>query len=160
MENRRSRIKTPFYAEGGGQVGDKGTLLVGDQKIMVYNTKKENDLIIHFVNELPTDATPLVDAEVNATKRSLTENNHSATHLLHAALRKVLGTHVQQKGSLVKEDYLRFDFSHFEKVSAEQIKEVEQIVNAKIRENIPLIEYLTLSINSQKLKDYSKILKI
>ena len=142
--------KTPFYAEGGGQVGDKGTLLVGDQKIMVYNTKKENDLIIHFVNELPTDATPLVDAEVNATKRSLTENNHSATHLLHAALRKVLGTHVQQKGSLVKEDYLRFDFSHFEKVSAEQIKEVEQIVNAKIRENIPLIENRSIPVQDAK----------
>lgn len=142
--------KTPFYAEGGGQVGDKGELMVGGQKIMVYDTKKENDLIIHFVNELPTDATALVDAKVNATRRALTENNHSATHLLHSALRQVLGTHVQQKGSLVKDDYLRFDFSHFERVSAEQIKEVEQIVNAKIRENISLEENRSIPVQDAK----------
>ncbi len=107
---------------GGGQVGDKGEIIAGDQKIIVYDTKKENDLIIHFVNELPTDASTLVDAKINATRRALTENNHSATHLLHAALRQVLGIHVQQKGSLVKDEYLRFDFSHFEKVSKEQLK--------------------------------------
>ncbi|MEJ6614979.1 MAG: alanine--tRNA ligase [Saprospiraceae bacterium] len=142
--------KTPFYAEGGGQVGDKGEIIVGDQKIIVYDTKKENDLIIHFVNELPTDASTLVDAKINATRRVLTENNHSATHLLHAALRQVLGTHVQQKGSLVKDEYLRFDFSHFEKVSTEQLKEVEQLVNAKIRENISLIENRNISVQDAK----------
>ena len=142
--------KTPFYAEGGGQVGDKGEIIVGDQKIIVYDTKKENDLIIHFVNELPSDASTLVDAKINATRRALTENNHSATHLLHAALRQVLGTHVQQKGSLVKDEYLRFDFSHFEKVSTEQLKEVEQLVNAKIRENISLIENRNISVQDAK----------
>lgn len=142
--------KTPFYAEGGGQVGDKGEIIVGDQKIIVYDTKKENDLIIHFVNELPSDASTLVDAKINATRRALTENNHSATHLLHAALRQVLGTHVQQKGSLVKDEYLRFDFSHFEKVSTEQLKEVEQLVNSKIRENISLIENRNISVQDAK----------
>ncbi|MDC1284321.1 alanine--tRNA ligase, partial [Saprospiraceae bacterium] len=142
--------KTPFYAEGGGQVGDKGEIIVGDQKIIVYDTKKENDLIIHFVNELPSDASTLVDAKINATRRVLTENNHSATHLLHAALRQVLGTHVQQKGSLVKDEYLRFDFSHFEKVSTEQLKEVEQLVNSKIRENISLIENRNISVQDAK----------
>ncbi len=142
--------KTPFYAEGGGQVGDKGEIIVGDQKIIVYDTKKENDLIIHFVNELPTDASTLVDAKINAKRRALTENNHSATHLLHAALRQVLGIHVQQKGSLVKDEYLRFDFSHFEKVSTEQLKEVEQLVNAKIRENISLKENRNISVQDAK----------
>lgn len=142
--------KTPFYAEGGGQVGDKGSLLIGDETIQVYDTKKENDLIIHYVNQLPNDASGDVSGKINAERRALIENNHSATHLLHAALRQVLGTHVQQKGSLVKEDYLRFDFSHFEKMTTEQIKEVEQIVNAKIRENISLEEHRSIPVQDAK----------
>lgn len=142
--------KTPFYAEGGGQVGDKGRLKIGDEEIIVYDTKKENDLIIHYVKSLPQNADALVDGEINKKRRGLVENNHSATHLLHAALRQVLGSHVQQKGSLVKDDYLRFDFSHYEKVSEEQIQEIEQIVNAKIRENIPMIENRSIPVQEAK----------
>ncbi len=129
--------RTPFYAEGGGQVGDTGIMYFEGEKIQVLDTKKENDLIFHYVDKLPhfvEDKT--VRSIVDAPRRHLIENNHSATHLLHAALRKVLGTHVAQKGSLVNDNYLRFDFSHFEKVSDEQISEIESIVNAKIRENV------------------------
>jgi len=142
--------KTPFYAEGGGQVGDSGYLMIGDEKIKVLTTKKENDLTIHYVDKLPSNMSEDVDCFVHAEKRKLTENNHTATHLLHSALRSVLGTHVQQKGSLVKDDYLRFDFSHFQKMTDEEIQKVETIVNQKIRENIPLTEHRSIPIQDAK----------
>jgi len=142
--------KTPFYPEGGGQVGDTGIMTFDGEEINVVNTRKENDLVIHVVDKLPVNIRAEVDAQVNATKRHLTENNHSATHLLHAALRKVLGTHVAQKGSLVTEKYLRFDFSHFEKVSDEQLAQIEHLVNQKIRENIALQEDRNLPIEEAR----------
>jgi alanyl-tRNA synthetase len=131
--------KTPFYAESGGQVGDTGELVIGDSVFYVTDTKKDNDLIIHFLDTLPADLNGEVIARVNTVKRKSTAIHHSATHLLHAALRKVLGTHVAQKGSLVNANYLRFDFSHFSKMTDEEIREVETLVNEKIRQNIPVI---------------------
>jgi alanyl-tRNA synthetase len=130
---------TPFYAESGGQVGDTGILIFEEEKIPVINTKKENELILHFTEKLPANIDTKVIAKVDVEKRRKTAVHHSATHLMHAALRKVLGTHVQQKGSLVNEDYLRFDFSHFSKMTKDEIQKVEAIVNEKIRENIPVI---------------------
>jgi alanyl-tRNA synthetase len=130
---------TPFYAESGGQVGDTGTILSKAESIRILDTKKENDLIIHFTEELPSDLETPVIAKVDAGKRKAAEIHHSATHLLHAALRKILGVHVTQKGSLVNEEQLRFDFSHFAKMTDEEIAGVEQLVNEKIRENIPVI---------------------
>jgi len=131
--------ETPFYAESGGQVGDTGFLIFDEEKIPVVNTKKENELILHFTEKLPENIHAKVVAKVDIEKRKKTAVHHSATHLMHAALRKVLGTHVQQKGSLVNEDYLRFDFSHFSKLTKEEIQKVESIVNEKIRENIPVV---------------------
>jgi alanyl-tRNA synthetase len=130
---------TPFYAESGGQVGDTGTLLSKAESIRILDTKKENDLIIHFTDELPSDLKAPVIAKVDAGKRKAAESHHTATHLLHAALRKILGVHVAQKGSLVNEEQLRFDFSHFAKMTDEEIAGVEQLVNEKIRDNIPVI---------------------
>ncbi|KAG4069351.1 hypothetical protein HA402_012204 [Bradysia odoriphaga] len=131
--------QTPFYAESGGQVGDTGTLHFGDEVIHVTDTKKENNLTIHFADKLPAQPTAPVKAAVAKEKRQHTERHHSATHLLHAALRQVLGTHVAQKGSLVNADALRFDFSHFAKVTDEELAQIEAIVNEKIRENIPVV---------------------
>ncbi|BDQ12381.1 alanine--tRNA ligase [Sediminibacterium sp. TEGAF015] len=130
---------TPFYAESGGQVGDTGKLIFSNDTISVTNTKKENDLIVHFVDQLPMNPAAEFTAEVDAAKRLFTCYNHTATHLLHAALRQVLGTHVAQKGSLVNEENLRFDFSHFARLTEEEIIAVENIVNGKIRENIPVV---------------------
>ncbi len=131
--------ETPFYAESGGQVGDKGVLQFGSETVEVFDTKKENDLIIHFTASLPAEVTTEVTAKVDAVKRKHTAVHHSATHLMHAALRQVLGTHVAQKGSLVNEEHLRFDFSHFAKVSDEELAKVEVLVNEKIRENSPVV---------------------
>jgi len=142
--------KTPFYAEGGGQVGDTGFLKVGGETIKVLDTKKENNLIIQYVDRLPENKEGLVEAVIDSKKRTLTENNHSATHLLHAALKQVLGTHVQQKGSLVKDEYLRFDFSHFQKMTSEEVSKVEQIVNQRIRDNISLEEHRSIPIDEAK----------
>jgi len=133
--------KTPFYAESGGQVGDKGELVFPNGDIIeVTDTKKENGLIVHFTDKLPSTPEDALTAIVDADKRNSTNGNHSATHLLHAAMKQVLGSHVNQKGSLVNADYLRFDFSHFAKVTEEELAQIEAIVNTKVRENIPLKE--------------------
>ncbi len=130
---------TVFYAESGGQVGDTGVLIFADESIEVVNTKKENEIIIHFTDTLPKQLTGEVIAKVDAQKRKDITLHHSATHLLHAALRQVLGKHVTQKGSLVNEVHLRFDFAHFAKMTNDEICKVEELVNEKIRANIPVI---------------------
>jgi alanyl-tRNA synthetase len=142
--------KTPFYPEGGGQVGDTGFLMFDGEVVMVLDTKKENDLIIHIIDRIPDNIASPIYAEIDAIKRTLTENNHSATHLLHAALRQVLGTHVHQKGSLVKDDYLRFDVSHFQKITDYELAQVEKIVNQKIRQNIALEEARSIPLEAAK----------
>ena len=131
--------QTPFYAESGGQVGDKGQLTFNNGQLTIIDTKKENDLIIHFAESIPADLSGDVTATIDSERRRKIAVHHSVTHLMHAALRKVLGTHVAQKGSLVNDEYLRFDFSHFSKMSDDEIAQVEKIVNQKIRENIPVV---------------------
>ncbi|WP_194775958.1 alanine--tRNA ligase [Pararhodonellum marinum] len=142
--------QTPFYAESGGQVGDTGVLVSEKETIQVKDTKRENELIIHVVDRLPQNPKAVFVAKVDQFKRSLTMNNHSATHLLQSALKEVLGDHIQQRGSLVNEQLLRFDFSHFAKLSEEEIKAVESIVNAKIRQNIALEESRNVPIAEAK----------
>ena len=141
---------TPFYPEGGGQVGDAGTLTAPGGSAAVFDTKKENNLIVHFVNELPADVNATFVAQVKSSRREDTQRNHTATHLVHEALREVLGTHVEQKGSLVKAESLRFDFSHFSKVTEEELAEVEAKVNAKILANHPLVEHRAISMDEAK----------
>jgi alanyl-tRNA synthetase len=131
---------TPFYPEGGGQVGDRGVLTSANDRIEVIDTKKENNLIIHTTQELPENIEGTFTAKVNEKLRDDSASNHSATHLLHQALRTILGTHVEQKGSLVSPNYLRFDFSHFAKVTDDELQQVEDFVNARIQEHLPLIE--------------------
>ncbi len=142
--------KTPFYAESGGQVGDTGLISSKTETIHILDTQKENNLIVHFADKLPQDPGATFTCVVDEKKRRKTENNHSCTHLLHAALRQVLGTHVQQRGSLVNDKILRFDFSHFAKIEKEQLREIEQIVNRKIREDIPLNEKRNVPIEKAK----------
>jgi len=142
--------KTPFYAEAGGQVGDSGTLESVNEKIVITNTVKENNLLLHIAPTLPENPETTFVAKVNADKRLATQNNHTTTHLIHYALRKVLGTHVEQKGSLVHHERLRFDFSHFSKVSNEELERVENLVNDLVRENILLKELRNISIEAAK----------
>ena len=138
--------RTPFYAEMGGQVGDTGWLINGDEKVNILDTKRENNLPIHIVEKLPQDVTAGFTAKINVKKRIQCECNHSATHLLHEALREVLGKHVEQKGSYVSPEALRFDFSHFQKVTDEEIRQVEKLVSEKIRANYALEEYRNMPI--------------
>jgi alanyl-tRNA synthetase len=142
--------RTPFYAEMGGEVGDTGTLTSENETIRILNTVKENNLVIHITEQLPQTPEAVFTAAIDKERRQRIANNHSATHLMHAALRRVLGTHVEQKGSLVDDQRLRFDFSHFAKMTPEEIRQVEKIVNRKIRENIPNVTYAEIPIDEAK----------
>ncbi len=132
--------QTPFYGNSGGQIGDTGYIMSANERVEIVATEKENGLIIHVVERLPENPEATFTAVVNPEKRQSAANNHTATHLMHEALRQVLGSHVEQKGSLVTPDYLRFDFSHFQKVTPEELREVERLVNRKVRANYPLVE--------------------
>lgn len=143
---------TPFYPEGGGQVGDKGTLVSANETIDIIDTKKENNLILHFAKQLPENVNAAFVAKVNTDLRTSTSKNHSATHLMHLALRNILGTHVEQKGSLVAPHYLRFDFSHFAKVTDEQLKQIEDFVNSNIQNQLQLVEHRNIPIQEALAK--------
>ncbi|MCQ2327142.1 MAG: alanine--tRNA ligase [Bacteroidales bacterium] len=142
--------KTPFYAEMGGQVGDTGMLQNGEEKVSIIDTKKENNLAIHITKQLPSDVNATFKAVVNVKRRNSIERNHTATHLLHHALRTVLGSHVEQKGSYVDEKRLRFDFSHHSKMSKEEIRQVEQLVNEEIRKNILADDHRDVAIDEAR----------
>lgn len=139
--------RTPFYAESGGQTGDTGTLASANEMLQVIDTRKENNLIVHIVESLPENPASVFRATVNTERRTATANNHSATHLLHYALRQVLGTHVEQKGSFVGPDYLRFDFSHFQKLTDDEILAVEKMANMLVRQNAPLDEHRSIGMD-------------
>ena len=142
--------RTPFYAEMGGQVGDRGTLALGDEVIEVTDTKRENNLPVHITAKLPSDVNATLHATIDMEARRATECNHTATHLLHAVLRQVLGTHVEQKGSFVDPVSLRFDFSHFRKVTPEEIRQVEHLANSMIRSAIPREEHREMPIDEAR----------
>jgi alanyl-tRNA synthetase len=142
--------QTPFYPEGGGQIGDKGIIEVNGEQFPIFDTKKENNLIIHLSESLPTEVTATFTALVNEKNRMGSASNHSATHLLHHALRAVLGNHVEQKGSLVTPEYLRFDFSHFSKVTDEELAQIEKLVTDNIHQNILLDERRNTPIEDAK----------
>ncbi|MEM7368440.1 MAG: alanine--tRNA ligase [Bacteroidota bacterium] len=142
--------ETPFYAESGGQIGDKGTIHKGEEVIKVLDTKKENELIVHMVDRLPSESTGVWTAQVYPSFRAKVAANHTGTHLLHAALRQVLGKHVEQRGSLVSDKLLRFDFSHTERVSEEELQQIESIVNERISLGIPLLEHRNIPIAEAK----------
>ncbi|MDH6309694.1 alanyl-tRNA synthetase [Dysgonomonas sp. PFB1-18] len=142
--------RTPFYAEMGGQVGDSGWLINDDEEIEITDTKRENNLAVHLANKLPQDVTAIFVARINTKNRTATECNHTATHLLHEGLREILGNHVEQKGSYVSPSVLRFDFSHFQKLTDKEIRKIERYVTAKIRENITRVEMRHVPIAEAK----------